>query len=110
MRTKIPFGIAQIGKAFRNEITPGNFTFRTIEFEQMEHQWFCKQGSDEKYYDYYKQKGMDFISSLGIKKENLRYKDHEKLAHYAKNACDMNIYFHLDGEKLMEHTTGQITI
>lgn len=93
MRTKIPFGIAQIGKAFRNEITPGNFTFRTIEFEQMEHQWFCKQGSDEKYYDYYKQKGMDFISSLGIKKENLRYKDHEKLAHYAKNACDIEYLF-----------------
>ena len=86
-RAKVPFGIGQIGKAFRNEITPGNFTFRTIEFEQMEHQWFCKEGTDSKYYNEYKQKQMDFITGIGINKESLRYKDHEKLAHYAKEAC-----------------------
>ena len=88
-RAKIPFGIGQIGKAFRNEITPGNFTFRTIEFEQMEHQWFCKEGTDSKYYEEYKQKQWDFIAGIGIKEENLRFKDHEKLVHYAKEACDI---------------------
>lgn len=91
LRLKIPFGIGQIGKAFRNEITPGNFTFRTIEFEQMEHQWFCKSGEDEKYYEEYKQKAYDFYIKLGIKPENLKFHEHEKLAHYAKSACD--IYF-----------------
>ena len=92
-REKIPFGIGQIGKAFRNEITPGNFTFRTIEFEQMEHQWFCKEGTDTEYYKEYKQKQMDFITNIGIKKENLRFKDHEKLAHYAKEACDIQFKY-----------------
>ena len=89
-RAKVPFGIAQIGKAFRNEITPGNFTFRTIEFEQMEHQWFCKNEEDGfKYYEKYKKDAMDFLLDLGFKKEDLAYKDHEKLAHYAKAACDI---------------------
>lgn len=93
LRLKMPFGIAQIGKAFRNEITPGNFTFRTIEFEQMEHQWFCKEGQDENYYQEYKQKAMDFYLALGIKKENLQFHDHEKLAFYAKAACDVYYRF-----------------
>ena len=89
MRAKLPFGIGQIGKAFRNEITPGNFTFRTIEFEQMEHQFFCKEGSDSDFYNNYKKKAMDFLTDLHINIENLRFKDHEKLAHYAKEACDI---------------------
>ena len=93
MRTKIPFGIGQIGKAFRNEITPGNFTFRTIEFEQMEHQWFCKEGTDSTWYQYYKEYAYKFFTDLGIKKEHLRFKDHEKLAHYAKEACDIEYEF-----------------
>ena len=93
MRAKIPFGIGQIGKAFRNEITPGNFTFRTIEFEQMEHQWFCKEGTDSDFYQEYKQKQMQFFIDLGISKENLRFHDHDKLAHYAKEACDVEYNF-----------------
>lgn len=93
LRLKVPFGIAQIGKAFRNEITPGNFTFRTIEFEQMEHQWFCKEGEDEKYYEEYKQKAYDFYKELGFKEENLKFHDHDKLAHYAKAACDVYYNF-----------------
>ncbi len=93
MRTKIPFGIGQIGKAFRNEITPGNFTFRTIEFEQMEHQWFCKEGTDSTWYQYYKEYAYKFFTDLGIKNEHLRFKDHEKLAHYAKEACDIEYEF-----------------
>lgn len=93
MRAKVPFGIGQVGKAFRNEITPGNFTFRTIEFEQMEHQLFCKPGTDSDFYKEYKQKEMDFFVNLGIKKENLRFHDHDKLAHYAKEACDVEYKF-----------------
>lgn len=92
-RSKIPFGIAQIGKAFRNEITPGNFTFRTIEFEQMEHQWFCKEGTDSQFYQYYKTYAMNFLIDLGFNKSHFRYKDHEKLAHYAKEACDIEYLF-----------------
>ena len=93
MRAKLPFSIGQIGKAFRNEITPGNFTFRTIEFEQMEFQTFCKEGTDTELYDYFKQFGMDYYKSLGIKSEHLRFHDHEKLAHYAKAACDIEFLF-----------------
>lgn len=93
MRCKLPFSIGQIGKAFRNEITPGNFIFRTIEFEQMEYQTFCKKGEDDEIYEYFKGFAKDFYLSLGIKEENLRYKDHEKLAHYAKNACDIEYKF-----------------
>ena len=93
MRAKLPFSIGQIGKAFRNEITPGNFTFRTIEFEQMEFQTFCKKGTDEELYDYFKEYGRKFYMDLGIKEENLRYHDHEKLAHYAKSACDIEYKF-----------------
>lgn len=93
MRAKVPFGIGQIGKAFRNEITPGNFTFRTIEFEQMEHQLFCKEGTDSDIYKNYKEKAMQFLIDLGIPSNVLRFKDHEKLAHYAKEACDIEFKF-----------------
>ena len=92
-RTKLPFSIGQIGKAFRNEITPGNFTFRTIEFEQMEYQTFCKEGQDMEFYDYFKEYGKKFFMDLGIPEENLRFHDHEKLAHYAKAACDIEYKF-----------------
>lgn len=93
MRPKIPFGIGQIGKAFRNEITPGNFTFRTIEFEQMEHQLFCKEGTDSDWYNYYKEYAYNFFIDLGLDKDKLHFKDHEKLAHYAKEACDIEYLF-----------------
>lgn len=93
MRTKLPFGVGQIGKAFRNEITPRNFTFRTIEFEQMEYQTFCKKGSDEALYEYFKRYGIEFFEFLGLSKEHLQYHDHEKLAHYAKAACDIEYLF-----------------
>ena len=93
MRAKLPFSIGQIGKAFRNEITPGNFIFRTIEFEQMEFQTFCKEGTDGDLYDYFKEYGMKYYLDLGLSAENLRYHDHEKLAHYAKAACDIEFLF-----------------
>ena len=100
MRAKVPFGIAQIGKAFRNEVTPGNFTFRTIEFEQMEHQWFCKADTSLDFYHEYKQKAMDFLLSIGFKSENLRFHDHDKLAHYAKAACDIQYQYPIGWEEL----------
>ena len=93
MRAKLPFSIGQIGKAFRNEITPGNFTFRTIEFEQMEYQTFCKEGSDSYWYNYFKEYGKKFFVDLGLSEEKLRYHDHEKLAFYAKEACDIEYEF-----------------
>ena len=93
MRAKLPFSIGQIGKAFRNEITPGNFTFRTIEFEQMEYQTFCKEGEDMKLYGYFKEYGKKFYMDLGIPEEKLRFHDHEKLAFYAKAACDIEYLF-----------------
>ncbi|MEG1596816.1 MAG: glycine--tRNA ligase [Bacilli bacterium] len=93
MRCKLPFSIGQIGKAFRNEITPGNFTFRTIEFEQMEYQTFCKEGTDSELYRYFKEYGKKFFMDLGLSEEKLRFKDHEKLAHYAKEACDIEYLF-----------------
>jgi len=93
MRAKLPFSIGQIGKAFRNEITPGNFTFRTIEFEQMEYQTFCKEGSDTELYEYFKEYGKQFYMDLGLPAEKLRFHDHEKLAHYAKAACDIEYLF-----------------
>ena len=99
-RAKVPFGIAQIGKAFRNEITPGNFIFRTIEFEQMEHQWFCKEGTDLQYYEEYKQKAKNFLLGLGFQEEHLRFKDHDKLAHYAKSACDIQYLFPMGWSEL----------
>lgn len=93
MRAKVPFGIGQVGKAFRNEITPGNFTFRQIEFEQMEYQWFCHKSEDNKYYEEFKQASKDFFISLGIPNEKLKFHDHDKLAHYAKAACDVYYEF-----------------
>ena len=99
-RAKVPFGIAQIGKAFRNEITPGNFIFRTIEFEQMEHQWFCKDGDDEKYYNEFKQKALKYVLDLGIDSQHLRFHDHDKLAHYARAACDIQYLFPMGWNEL----------
>ena len=93
MRAKLPFSIGQIGKAFRNEITPGNFTFRTIEFEQMEYQTFCKEGNDEDLYEYFKEYGKKFYMDLGLPEDKLRFHDHEKLAFYAKAACDIEYLF-----------------
>ena len=93
MRAKLPFSIGQIGKAFRNEITPGNFTFRTIEFEQMEFQTFCKEGTDSELYECFKAFGKKYYEDLGIAPDHLRYHDHEKLAHYAKAACDIEFLF-----------------
>ncbi len=99
-RAKVPFGIAQIGKAFRNEITPGNFIFRTIEFEQMEHQWFCKEGTDVEYYEDFKKKAWEFLKDLGFDETHLRFKDHDKLAHYAKCACDIQYLFPIGWSEL----------
>lgn len=92
-RAKLPFSIAQIGKAFRNEITPGNFIFRTIEFEQMEFQTFCKEGSDEEIYNYFKEYGKKYYMDLGLPEKKLRFHDHEKLVFYAKAACDIEYLF-----------------
>jgi len=95
-RVKIPFGIAQIGKAFRNEITPGNFIFRTREFEQMELEFFVKPNEDEKWFKYWIDERMRWYTDvLGIKKENLRIRKHEKdeLAHYAKDCVDIEYKF-----------------
>ncbi len=99
-RAKVPFGIAQIGKSFRNEITPGNFIFRTIEFEQMEHQLFCKAEESERFYHEYKQKAWDFVISLGFNPDELRFHDHDKLAHYAKAACDIEYLFPIGWSEL----------
>ncbi len=99
-RAKVPFGIAQIGKAFRNEITPGNFIFRTIEFEQMEHQQFCKADQSESYYNTYKQKAWQFLLDLGFNQNHLKFKDHDKLAHYAAAACDINYLFPIGWSEL----------
>ena len=94
-RKKIPFGIAQIGKSFRNEITPGNFTFRTREFEQMELEFFCKPGTDLEWFDYWKRYCGDFLKSLGMKAENIRMRDHEKeeLSHYSNATTDIEYRF-----------------
>ncbi len=92
-RSKIPFAIGQVGKAFRNEVTPGNFTFRTIEFEQMEFQTFCKPGTDLEIYEKYKKIAWDFYSRIGVDVNKLRYHDHEKLVFYAKAACDIEYKF-----------------
>ena len=92
-RLKIPFGIAQIGKAFRNEITPGNFTYRSIEFEQMELQYYIKPDEKEsmEFYEFWKNFRMDWYKSLGINPNNLRFREHQKneLAHYARTAWDI---------------------
>ena len=99
-RAKLPFAIAQIGKSFRNEITPGNFLFRTIEFEQMELQNFCKESDAIDEYNKYKAKALQFVEDLGIAKENLRFHDHDKLAHYAQCACDIQYNFPIGWQEL----------
>jgi len=94
-RQKLPFGIAQIGKAFRNEINAKNFLFRTREFEQMEMQYFCKPGTDTQHYEEWKERRIAGFKSLGMTPEKLRFHDHpkDKLAHYAKNATDIEYEF-----------------
>jgi len=94
-RKKIPFGIAQIGKSFRNEITPGNFTFRTREFEQMELEFFCKPGEDLEWFKYWKDYCHKFLLDLGIKDENIRLRDHspEELSHYSNATTDIEFVF-----------------
>ncbi|MFN3194823.1 MAG: glycine--tRNA ligase [Chlorobiota bacterium] len=92
-RQKVPFGIAQIGKAFRNEINTKNFLFRTREFEQMEMQYFVKPGEEEKYFEYWKEKRWNWYLDLGMKEEKLRWHKHEKLAHYANFASDIEFEF-----------------
>lgn len=95
MRLKVPFGIGQIGKSFRNEITPGNFIFRVREFEQMEMEFFCKPGDELKWHQYYKDYCYNFLLSLGIKKENLRLRDHskEELSFYSNATTDIEYKF-----------------
>ena len=100
MRAKLPFAIAQIGKSFRNEITPGNFLFRTIEFEQMELQKFCAEKDSMTFYDDYKKRALTFVEDLGLSADKLRYHDHDKLAHYAKAACDIQYKFPIGWEEL----------
>ncbi len=94
-RKKIPFGVAQVGKSFRNEITPGNFTFRTREFEQMELEFFCKPDTDLEWFAYWKDYCHKWLLSLGIKDENLRLRDHElmELSHYSKATTDIDFMF-----------------
>jgi glycyl-tRNA synthetase len=110
MRLKIPFGIAQIGKAFRNEINPNNFIFRTREFEQMEMEFFVHPNDAEKYFEYFKQERMQWYIKLGIKKENLRFYEHKKdeLAHYAIKAFDIEYHFPFGWQEIEGiHNRGQ---
>ena len=94
-RRKLPLGVAQVGKSFRNEITPGNFTFRTREFEQMELEFFCRPGEDLEWFEYWRTFCRDWLLSLGIKEENLRLRDHkpEELSHYSKATTDFEFLF-----------------
>ncbi|MDK1032071.1 MAG: glycine--tRNA ligase, partial [Planctomycetia bacterium] len=94
-RMKLPFGIAQIGKSFRNEITPRNFIFRTREFEQMEIEFFCKPGTEDEWWEHWTQQRMQWYLDLGIAKENLRFREHDKqeLAHYAVRCVDIEYKF-----------------
>ena len=91
----VPFGIGQIGKSFRNEITPGNFTFRTREFEQMELEFFCKPGTDLEWFEYWRNYCEKFLLSLGVQKDNLRLRDHakEELSFYSKATTDIEYLF-----------------
>ena len=95
LRLKLPFGIGQTGKSFRNEITPGNFTFRTREFEQMELEFFCKPGTDLEWFGYYKNFCLDWLKSLGLSSQHLRLRDHEaeELAFYSKATTDIEYLF-----------------
>ncbi|QIP41119.1 glycine-tRNA synthetase subunit beta [Rhodococcus erythropolis] len=100
-RKKPPFGIGQIGKSFRNEITPGNFIFRTREFEQMEMEFFVKPGEDEQWHQYWIDYRLDWYTGLGINKDNLRLYEHapEKLSHYSKGTTDIEYRFHFQGSE-----------
>uniref|UniRef100_A0A7C5V156 Glycine--tRNA ligase n=1 Tax=Caldicellulosiruptor owensensis TaxID=55205 RepID=A0A7C5V156_9FIRM len=102
MRKKLPFGIAQIGKSFRNEITPGNFIFRTREFEQMEIEYFVKPGTDEYWHKHWIEQRINWYYKLGIRKENLRVREHGKdeLAHYAKACVDIEYLFPMGWSEL----------
>ena len=95
IRKKLPFGVAQIGKAFRNEITPGNFIFRTREFEQMEIEYFCKKENTKEYFNDWKKDCENWLKDIGIKKTNIRWKDHapEELSHYSKATSDIEFHF-----------------
>ncbi len=101
-RKKLPFGIAQIGKAFRNEITTGNFIFRSREFEQMELEFFVKPGSDEKWFDYWLEERLNWYVNLGVKRENLRLRPHseKELAHYARACSDIDYLFPMGWSEL----------
>ncbi|NUR72587.1 MAG: glycine--tRNA ligase [Hamadaea sp.] len=103
-RKKPPFGIAQVGKSFRNEITPGNFIFRTREFEQMEMEFFVEPGSDEQWHEYWLQERWNWYTGLGINPENLRFFEHpkEKLSHYAKRTVDIEYRFQFGGTEFSE--------
>jgi glycyl-tRNA synthetase, dimeric type len=94
-RHKLPLGICNVGKSFRNEITPGNFTFRTREFEQMELEFFCKPGTDLDWFKYWKDFSINFVKSLGVKEDKLRFRDHEpaELAFYSKGTTDIEYLF-----------------
>ena len=125
MRKKIPFGIGQIGKAFRNEITPGKFTFRTREFEQMELEFFCEPGTDLKWFEYWKEYCLNWLADLGLKKENTRFRDHspEELSFYSNATTDIEYLFPFgwgelwgiadrtdyDLKKHMEHSKDDLT-
>ncbi|WP_174555097.1 glycine--tRNA ligase [Actinomadura hibisca] len=100
-RRKVPFGIGQVGKSFRNEITPGNFIFRTREFEQMEMEFFVKPGSDEEWHQYWINERFQWYTDLGIRKENLRLFEHpaEKLSHYSKRTVDIEYKFDFVGSE-----------
>jgi len=95
MRKKLPFGIGQIGKSFRNEITPGNFTFRTREFEQMELEFFCKPGEELQWFDYWRTTAKNWLTSLGIQEDSIRLRDHEEdeLSHYSNATTDFEYKF-----------------
>ncbi|MBN2510942.1 MAG: glycine--tRNA ligase [Spirochaetales bacterium] len=101
-RVKIPFGIAQVGKAFRNEIVTKNFIFRTCEFEQMEMQFFVKPGSDDEWFEYWKKERISYYEKMGINPEKLRFKQHgpDELAHYAKAAFDIEFLFPMGWQEL----------
>lgn len=103
-RKKPPFGIAQVGKSFRNEITPGNFIFRTREFEQMEMEFFVKPGEDEQWHEYWLQERWNWYTGLGLREENMRFFEHpkEKLSHYSKRTADIEYRFQFGGNEFGE--------
>ena len=110
-RMKLPFGIAQMGKSYRNEVTPGNLTFRTCEFEQMEMEFFVRPGTDDEWYRYWHKERYDWYIALGLGREKLRMRDHEpdELAHYAKSCADVEYFFPFespDGEGVWAELEG----